>query len=367
MPGVTDEDVTAAGSFEDAPITASDMRTLPVLADASAEVEDVEVFVSSLSRASASGPYAWLMAQNERATPFTTAPAPETRAEALFPALPEMSAEIWQAGVRALVTVPETVDPPWLDDDYWRDLGGLLMDELALDEDPARRLELTMSAARVSERLGDGGMALRLVDEALALAPDAPEAWRARGRLLEDAGDLDGAHEAWRQLGARIVDPEEREVYAALDGEWTLARRGALDGRAGEPGLPSLASIPDGPARALAEAELALLRGTPSAVAGALEQAGFGTGGAAGAALLEASARFHEVGGDAAAAAEQRFVAARMDAGNAGPPLGRLRDAARLPPAEAEVVLAEAPRRARADGARRRHRARLGGARARAR
>jgi hypothetical protein len=47
------------------------------------------------------------------------------------------------------------------------------------------------------------------------------------------------------------------------------------------------------------------------------------------------------VGGDAATAAEQRFVAARMDAGTATPPLGRLRDAARAAPAEVEATLGE--------------------------
>jgi tetratricopeptide (TPR) repeat protein len=288
------------------------------------EVEEVELFTTRPSEVHGAAP----------------SPAVE-RAEPLFAPLPEMSAEIWQAGLRALVTVPEVVEPPWLDDEYWRDLGGLFLDELALvrDDEPARRLELTMSAARVAERLGDGDMALRLVDDALALAPEAVEVWRARARLREGAGDSEGAQEAWRQLVALARDPEEREIYAALDGEWTLARRGGFEG--GLAGAPSLASISDGPARALAEAELALLRGTPAEVAGALEQAAFGTGGAVGAALLEAAARFHEVSGDAAAAAEQRFVAARMDAGGAAPPLGRLRDAARRRPGEIEAELAD--------------------------
>ena len=204
LPGLTDdpddEDVTAArASFANAPTTSPDARTVPEASD----VEDVEVFVSSLSRAHASGAYASLTARDERATSFAATPAPEATPAALFPPLPEMSAEIWQAGLRALVAVPETVDPPWLEDDYWRDLGGLLMDELALDEDPARQLELTMSASRVAERLGDGATALRLVDEALARAPDAPEAWRARGRLLEEAGAFDEALHAWRELRAR--------------------------------------------------------------------------------------------------------------------------------------------------------------------
>ena len=343
----------APGVPHDAPLSPEDTTLLPGLTDEgpdddelgrapattrpaptpAADVEDVEVFGSSLSRAHSSGAYAALVAG-------AATPPPDARREALFPPLPEMSVDIWQAGLRALVSVPERVEPPWVDEAYWRDLGGLFIDELALvsESEPGRRLELTMSASRVAERLGDGEMALRLVDDALALAPDAPEAWRARARLCEGAGDTAGAHEAWRQLGARATDAEERETYAALDGEWTLARRGVLDGRGRS---ATLASIPDGPARSLAQAEIALLHGTPAEVAGALEQAAFGTGDAVGAALLEAAARFHEVGGDAAAAAEQRFVAARMDAGGAAPPLGRLRDAARRHPDEVEGELAD--------------------------
>ena len=231
--GLPSADLTGAGSPDD--------------------VEDLEVLSASPSRAKGRSPLAASAAHG----PEEAALPPEEPPPPLFPPLPEMSAEIWQAGLRALVTVPEVAPPPWLDEGYWRELGGLFLDELALvpEDDAGRRLELTMSAARVAERLGDGETALRLVDDALALAPDASEAWRARARLLEAAGDLDGAQEAWRQVGALATDAEERDVYAALDGEWTLARRGALDGGGG---APSLASIPDGPARALAEAELAL-------------------------------------------------------------------------------------------------------------
>jgi tetratricopeptide (TPR) repeat protein len=340
LPGL--EDATRAGGDEDADQTWDGQPRSEDLTGAGSpdDVEEVEVFAASHSRARPLPPE--VVPAGGHGAP---APPPAERPPPLFAPLPEMSAEIWQAGLRALVTVPDVAPPPWLDEAYWRDLGGLFLDELALvsDDEPERRLELTMSAARVAERLGEGETALRLVDDALALARAAPEAWRARARLCEGARDLDGAAEAWRRVGALATDVEEREVYAALDGEWALARRGELDGGrgAGGRGAPSLAWIPDGPARALAEAELALLGGTPAEVAGALEQAAFGTGDAVGAALLEAAARFHEVGGDAAAAAEQRFVAARMDAGGAAPPLGRLRDAARLPAGEIEAELAE--------------------------
>jgi tetratricopeptide (TPR) repeat protein len=337
-----DDETNSDAGFREAPITAADGRAVPAEARRDTPVVelrgevDIEVFVEP--RTSVSGAYASLSAQGDRSTvasPFSSPPPPDEPAPVLFAPLPEMSVDIWNAGVRALVTVPESVMPPWTDDDYWRELGGMFMDELALADAGAPQVELTMAAARVAERLADGAMALRLVDDALTLAPDDAAAWRARARLLEGAGDNEGAHEAWRQLRARAGD--EQDVYTALDGEWTLARRGALDGLEG----PSLDAIPDGPARALAEAEVALLRGTPADVATALEQAAFGSGGAVGAALLEAAARFHEVGGDASTAADQRFVAARMDAGSAAPPLGRLRDAARFAPAEAEEALAE--------------------------
>jgi lipopolysaccharide biosynthesis regulator YciM len=335
-----DEDVTHSGDTTFVPglIEGDDELTGVSRAPAEAAFDvDVEVFVAPLARPPLSGAYAPIVQAERSASWSAPAPVPDEEDPGpLFEPLPEMSADIWQAGVRALVSVPEEIAPPPHDEAYWRDLGGLLVDELALTEEPAARAELMLSASRVAELLADGAMALRLVDDVLGLAPDAPEAWRARARLLEGGGDFEGAHEAWRQLRARVPD-DEAPAYTALDGEWTLARRGSLDGLEG----PSLDAVPDGPARALAEAEMALLRGTPSEVAGALEQAAFGAGGAPGAALLEAAARFHEVSGDAAAAAEQRFVAARMDAGNAAPPLGRLRDAARLPPAEAEAALSE--------------------------
>jgi tetratricopeptide (TPR) repeat protein len=325
MPGLDDDD------DDDQPLRVQN-------ADEQREMEDVEVFVSTLVRAHSSGAYASLVAEGEHAgSAHASPPVGDEPVGGLFEALPEMGPEIWQAGVRALINVPEQVEPPWFDEEYWRDLGGMYMDELGLAESPALRRPLIMAAARVADRLGDGAMALRLCDDALAAAPDAPEAWRARGRLLEIAGDVDGAHEAWRRLAGLAPTDEERAFYMGLDGEWTLARRGSLDGLEG----PSPANIPDGPARALAEAEMALLRGTPAEVAGALEQAAFGAGGPVGAALMEAAARFHEVGGDAATAAEQRFVAARMDPGGAPPPLGRLRDAARQDPDEALEALLE--------------------------
>jgi tetratricopeptide (TPR) repeat protein len=326
MPGL-DEDATSTSAPD------SGARPLPPPgAEGHPEMEDVEVFVSTLARAHSSGAYASLVAGGEPSLVPDEEPV-----GALFEALPEMGPEIWQAGVRALINVPEEVEPPWFDEEHWRDLGGMYMNELGLAGTPAERQPLIMAAVRVAERLGDGDMALRLCDDALSAAPAAPEAWRARGRLLEIAGDVDGAHEAWRRLGGLAPTDEERAFYTGLDAEWTLARRGSLDGLEG----PAPAVIPDGPARALAEAEMALLRGTPADAASPLEQAAFGAGGPVGAALMEAAAQFYEVAGDAATAAEQRFVAARMDPGGAPPPLGRLRDAARQDPGEAQETLLE--------------------------
>src|SRR5262249_17911039 len=80
----------------------------------------------------------------------------------------------------------------------------------------------------------------------------------------------------------------------------------------------------------------AVARGRGGGTAGARGEAGLGAGGSLGVALLDGAARWSELGGDAAAAAEQRFVAARLDPDAAPIPLGRLRDAARLDPAAAE-------------------------------
>src|SRR5204863_467196 len=101
-------------------------------------------------------PARWQSTVRRTANPLRTLPgdragAPfaavseEEAPRALFEPLPEMFPDIWQAGVRALVSVPETVEPPWSDEAYWRDLGGLLMDELELAEEPSRRAELMLS------------------------------------------------------------------------------------------------------------------------------------------------------------------------------------------------------------------------------
>jgi Tfp pilus assembly protein PilF len=263
---------------------------------------------------------------------FTADPPPEPPIASLADPLPEMGPEVWQAGLRTLVDVPDAAPPLRLDSAQWRALLRLYLDEVGVADTAAHQVELTLAAARVAEAEGDSATAVRLYEDALTLAPDAAAVLRGYGRLLESTGDLDGAQAAWSRLAVAAPTADERGFYAALAAEWTLARRGELDGAA-------LAAIPGGPARLMAAAEVALLRGTPAETAAALEEAGLAAGGSLGVALLDGAARWSELGGDAAAAAEQRFVAARLDPEAAPIPLGRLRDAARLDPAAAEEAL----------------------------
>jgi hypothetical protein len=265
---------------------------------------------------------------------FAADPPPDPPVASLSEPLPEMAPEIWQAGVRALLNVPDTVTPAWPEGAYWSDLGRLYLDELGVADTAARQVEMTLAAAEVADLAADPATALALCDDALTLAPDAPEALRLRGRLAERDGDVENAYAAWARLADAAPTDDERAFYVALCAEWSLARRGQLD-------IQELDAIPDGPARHLAVAEEALLHGTPPEVAAALEQAAFAAGGAVGGALLDAAARFHEVAGDPATAAERRFVAAQMDPASGSLPLGRLRDAARAEPGAAEGALGE--------------------------
>jgi hypothetical protein len=179
--------------------------------------------------------------------------------------------------------------------------------------------------------------AARGYDEALARAPTAPDALRARARLAESVGDIDEAHALWARLAISAGTAEERSFYGALSAEWTLARRGAL---------PAVAvdAIPAGAARALAVAEEALLGGKAAAAAAAFAEAGFVLGGRFGAAFLEQAARFSVAAGDATSAAASRAAARKipletdLERDPAGNPtageslLGRLREAARTEP-----------------------------------
>ena len=250
----------------------------------------------------------------------------EAEAPAFFaPILPEMEAEIWQAGIQALVTVPERTDPPATSHDEWLEEARLFQMESNSAETPVLAAGLLTAAARAAEVAGEAAEAANGYDEALARAPTAPDALRARARLAESTGDIDEAHALWARLAMSAGTAEERAFYGALSAEWTLARRGALPAVAGD-------AIPAGAARALAVVEESLRGGTPAAAAAAFAAAGRALGGGFGAAFLDQAARFSVAASDAVSAAAYRTAARKLDP-TRNPTsgeslLGRLREAA---------------------------------------
>ena len=265
------------------------------------------------------------------------------------PTLPEMEADIWQAGMEALVSVPEgaVAAPPGADE--WRAEAHLYRDESALASTPDEAAALLVAAGRAALAAGDAAGAARGFDQALARAPSSPEALRARARLAESLGDLDDAHALWARLALAAGSPDERAFYAALSSEWTLARRGSLPAVAVE-------AIPAGPARAVALAEAALRDGA-GAAAGALAAAGRALGaprdGGAepaaaatlsaqvGAAFVEQAARVALTARDATGASAYLAAARRVAPAASGVPLAALGGAARASGRDAEKRLAE--------------------------
>ncbi len=264
------------------------------------------------------------------------------------PTLPEMEADIWQAGMEALVSVPEQplAGPPAPEE--WRADAHLYRDESALAGTPEEAAALLVAAGRAAEAGGDAVAAARGYDEALAGAPHATEALRARARLAEHLGELDEAQALWARLAAAADSPDERAFYGGLSAEWTLARRGT-------PPAGALDAIPPGPARAIALAEAALREGAATA-AGALGAAGRAlsagrdqpedsgapaTLAAIAAAFIEQAARVALTARDANAAAAYLAAARRLAPAEPGIPLAALGGAARATGRDAEKKLAE--------------------------
>ena len=268
------------------------------------------------------------------AFPDPDAAPPEVEPALQFaPTLPEMEADIWLAGMEALVSVGEgPVGPPPSAED-WRADAHLYRDESALAATPAEAAALLIAAGRAAEAAGDATGAARGYDEALARAPDSPDALRARARLAESLGDFDEAHALWAQLAVVAGAAEERAFYGMLSAEWTLARRGVL---------PALAvdAIPAGPARALAMAEASVREGA-GAASGAMAAAGRAVGGTVGAALIEQAARVALTARDASAASAFLAAARRLAPGESGVSLAALGGAARSSGRDAERRLAE--------------------------
>ncbi len=236
--------------------------------------------------------------------------------------LPEMDAEIWQAGIQAVVTVSDDAPPVWPTAEEWAAEARRYRTESALADGPVESARLLVAAARAFEQAGDAAQAARVCDEALSHDANAPEALRARARLAEGRGEFDDAHALWARMATAMQAADDRGFYGALSAEWTLARGGKL---------PPIArqAIPAGPARALAQAEEALRAGATGDLAAALAEAGRGTGGALGAALLEHAARCREVARDRPGAAAERAEAAKLDPYAPTSMAARLRDAAR--------------------------------------
>ena len=248
--------------------------------------------------------------------------------------LPEMYAEMWQAGIQAVVTVPDEAAPVWPTAEEWAAEARRYRTESTLAEVPEEAARLLLAGARALEQAGDPVEAARLCDEALSNAPNAPEVLRVRARLAETAGAFDDAHALWARMATAVQAADERALYGALSAEWTLARGGRL---------PPIArqAIPAGPARALAQAEESMRGGAPADVANALAEAGRGIAGALGAALLEQAGRCREAARDRAGAGAERQQAARLDPHAAPAIAARLRDAARANDKAALALLDE--------------------------
>ena len=208
--------------FDEAPPTDPTVPTVPELD------EEVTLEVPAAAAAAGINPRARVGAEVEAESEV------EAEAPAFFaPILPEMEAEIWQAGIQALVTVPERADPPATSHDDWMEEARLFQAESNSAETPVLAAGLLTAAARAAEVAGEAAEAASGYDEALARAPTAPDALRARARLAESVGDIDEAHALWARLAISAGTAEERAFYGALSAEWTLARRGALPAVAG--------------------------------------------------------------------------------------------------------------------------------------
>lgn len=251
----------------------------------------------------------------------------------------------------------------------WEDVGRMLEAERSLADGAERRLALALAHARVLEQQGRLDAALAAADAAVAADAESVAAHRARLCLAERLGRA-GQGPALDSVAAlaRLSHADEA-YYRLLQAEWGLAGspHGATVGVApGKPGLAAdsrgaqsravaagggalpaenfsppadVLAFTDGLGRLLAEAEMAWPH--PTAAAAVLERAGHRVGGALGAALLVCAARFNEASGDFQAAAEQRFLAARLDETSRPAAVGLIRDIARLEPAAALAPLEE--------------------------
>ena len=317
----------------------------PTGSDWDPTLDDAEIFIEAPTAPSTVGPLPESddtgegLGMSDMFPDEDTLPGVDQSAPMIAEPLPEMDAEMWQAGIQAVVNVPDNVPPVWPTAEEWAAEARRYRTESALADDGSASARLLLGAARAFEQAGDVAQAERVCDEALQYDPNATDVLRVRARLAEGRGEFDDAHALWAHMATAMQSADERATYGATTAEWTLARGGKLPPVARQ-------AIPAGPARALAQAEEALRVGAPGDVANALADAGRAVGGALGAALLDQAARCREAARDRVAAASERAEAVNLDP-DAPPSLpARLRDAARAGRAQGAAAARRARRRA---------------------
>lgn len=305
---------------------------------------------------SGEGDYVALVATEDR-PPNIFVDEPPVDEPPPFPvdSLPEMAAGPWRDDLTRLVQLRETSSGTRSDLPsgsnaaeagseaiVWDDVARMLESERRLADGTERRLALALAHGRVLEQLDRLDDAMAAAEAAVAADPQSIAAHRARLILAERLGRA-GVGPALDSVAAlaRLSHADEA-YYRLLQAEWRLAESGpssnpndSPDPNASPP--PDVLALTDGLGRLLAEAELAWSQ--PAAAASVLERAGHRVGGALGATLLVCAARFNEAAGDFQAAAEQRFLAARMDEASRPAAVGLIRDIARLEPAAALAPL----------------------------
>ena len=295
--------------------------------------------------------YAALVTESSAPRPLTIFDVdPPEEEEVRFPdlALPEMSTALELDDAVAPVKLGPNLAPASPGAPAWSALAGLLADELAYEEAPARKVDLALAVARALDSAGDLPGARAAVETALGNhRPDSGpgtghDGWiaihRARLALAERASGICDDERAAESLARLALLPHpDQAAYRAVQAEWALER--AREGLGSGTAAAFVTAAPEGLPRALADAELAW--GEPGAAAAILAAAGHARGGRLGAALLLLAATRNEVARHFQAATEQRYDAVALDQRRLLARMGLLRDFARMEPASALAGLKE--------------------------
>jgi hypothetical protein len=189
--------------------------------------------------------------------------------------LPEMDAEIWQAGIQAVVSVSDDTPPVWPTAEEWASEARRYRTESALADGPVEAARLLVAAARAFEQPATPTRPPASMTRLCRMTRTCRRRCaRARGSPRAAASSTTRTR-CGRACPPRWKPPTIAASTARLSAEWTLARGGRL---------PPIArqAIPAGPARALAQAEEALRAGATGDLAAALAEAGRGHGRRAG-------------------------------------------------------------------------------------